>query len=78
MQHHFFRYADLMLIYGTNVSYFFSLAAIEKTIMFLAVLSKQTNVKKIPVSITMAICLPPNIFAVNRPVLCVERTADCI
>jgi hypothetical protein len=67
-----------MLIYGTNVSYFFSLAAIEKTIMFLAVLSKQTNVKKIPVSITMAICLPLNIFAKSWPNVWLEQSSDII
>jgi hypothetical protein len=63
--------------YGTNVSYFFSLVAIEKTIMPSAALSKQTNLRKIPVSITMAICLPLNIFAMNWPVLCIEQSTDC-
>jgi hypothetical protein len=37
----------------------------------------QTNLRKIPFTFSMAICIPPDIFGMKWPVLAVERTADC-
>ena len=65
-----------MLVNKSIERHFYTLAGIPSTEMSSAEPDNQTNLRKIQYSFSMAICPPPNIFAMYSPLVQMERTAD--